>query len=131
MKRLLLPVAVCAALAGCADYGTAYGPYGPGYYYGGPSVALGVDNGYGYGDGHHRYHDRDHDRRDGEHHGDRRGRGAGTHDRRADAPSFGPDRTGTWHLGGPSTDDRAEPPARSEEPPRFGPDRTGTWHLGN
>jgi hypothetical protein len=54
MKALVLPLALCAALAGCASYGTVgyatspgytYGPYAydwpdSGYLYGGPAVDL-------------------------------------------------------------------------------------------
>jgi hypothetical protein len=121
MKRFLLPLAVCAALAGCADYGTvaygsypaysgypayatspyaydyAYGPYGPGpgWVYGGPNVALGF--GGTVGDYHHRYHDRGW--HGGEHHGSAAYR-AGTHAMGAGPGRFGHRGPGTWHGGG-------------------------------
>lgn len=69
MKRLLLPIAACAVLAGCATYGDPYG-HGYGYGYGYPSVSgsvyysnvpdhRGYAPGYGY-DG-RQYRDRDRD----------------------------------------------------------------------
>ncbi|HEY8358127.1 MAG TPA: hypothetical protein VIL30_11765 [Ramlibacter sp.] len=68
MKAILLPLAACAALAGCVGYGGVgyadpyYGGYGysqpgyaqPGYYYGAqPSVYIGgtYHEGHGYSDG--------------------------------------------------------------------------------
>lgn len=72
MKALLLPIAACAALAGCATYGDPYGyGYGPGYVQ--PQVSGSVyysnvpsHGGYGYGApgyGHdnRQYRDRDRD----------------------------------------------------------------------
>jgi hypothetical protein len=84
MKALLLPLAACAVLAGCATYGDPYGyGYGqPGYGYAYPSVSGSVyysnQPGYGYGyDNRYdnrQYRDRDRDgipnRMDGDRDGD-------------------------------------------------------------
>lgn len=144
MKRFLLPLAVCAALAGCADYGTvAYGnypaypaypaystspyaydsgygyvPYGPGWVYGGPSVSLGFGGTYGGGyRGYHEHeHEHEHGWRGGEHHGSAREwqQRAGTHAMGAGPARFRHDRSGAWQRGGHVAGRRGGPRAERD-----------------